>query len=270
MKDSQPIEMNMRHWDDIASGINIDDIVKQIRGHGSTLGAAEITDIGDINGLLGLHLQCGLGKDTVSLSAMGANMVGVDVSSISCAKAREIANALHVKATFIQGDVLAEKLTEPAAFDFVYTSHGVLRWLPSLDAWARNIYRALKPGGWFYIFEIHPLVYHLNNVSHCSATLTGNYFDQTPKPKTLDHTHLGTTHGLDHVKISHSNWTLEAIISVIIQSGLRITKYAEYPFTSYSRKGLLASDVHGMFGGDQQLPIPLAYSIKAERPISST
>ena len=41
-------------------------------------------------------------------------------------------------------------------FDIVFTSYGVLTWLPDLDGWAEVIYKRLKPGGTFYIVEFHP------------------------------------------------------------------------------------------------------------------
>ena len=42
-------------------------------------------------------------------------------------------------------------------FDVVFTSHGVLGWLPDLAGWAQVIAHFLKPGGIFYIVEVHPL-----------------------------------------------------------------------------------------------------------------
>ena len=41
-------------------------------------------------------------------------------------------------------------------FDLVFTSAGVLCWLPDLHAWARNLSACLKPGGRIYLREFHP------------------------------------------------------------------------------------------------------------------
>jgi hypothetical protein len=38
----------------------------------------------------------------------------------------------------------------------VYTSRGVLVWLPDLDAWAEAIVDVLADDGTFYLFEEHP------------------------------------------------------------------------------------------------------------------
>src|SRR5206468_5034060 len=41
-------------------------------------------------------------------------------------------------------------------FDGVYTSWGVLCWLPDLSVWAATIDALLRPGGWLYLAETHP------------------------------------------------------------------------------------------------------------------
>ena len=43
--------------------------------------------LGDIRGLRGVHLQCHIGTDTISLARLGARMTGVDFSLGSLAEA---------------------------------------------------------------------------------------------------------------------------------------------------------------------------------------
>ena len=43
-------------------------------------------------------------------------------------------------------------------FDIVYTSRGVLGWLPDIAAWARVVAHFLAPGGTFFITEAHPVM----------------------------------------------------------------------------------------------------------------
>ena len=47
--------------------------------------------LGDVSGLRGVHLQCHIGTDTVSLARLGADMTGLDFSPASLAQARRIA-----------------------------------------------------------------------------------------------------------------------------------------------------------------------------------
>src|SRR4051794_27612838 len=49
--------------------------------------------LGDIAGARGVHLQCHIGTDTLSLSRLGASMTGLDFSSESLAQARALAEA---------------------------------------------------------------------------------------------------------------------------------------------------------------------------------
>ncbi|MET1007404.1 MAG: SAM-dependent methyltransferase, partial [Propionibacteriaceae bacterium] len=49
--------------------------------------------LGDVSGLRGLHLQCHIGTDTLSLSRLGARMSGLDLSSASLEVARRLAAA---------------------------------------------------------------------------------------------------------------------------------------------------------------------------------
>lgn len=45
--------------------------------------------LGDITGLRGVHLQCHIGTDTISLSRLDATMTGLDFSPAAVAEARE-------------------------------------------------------------------------------------------------------------------------------------------------------------------------------------
>src|SRR5262245_26964432 len=49
----------------------------------------DLPRLGDISGLRGIHLQCHIGTDTVSLARLGAAMTGLDLS----APALEVARA---------------------------------------------------------------------------------------------------------------------------------------------------------------------------------
>ena len=72
----------------------------------------------------------------------------------------ELARALNAEvgtdARFIRSDVYDLTNVLDEEFDIVFTSYGVLVWLPDLDRWAEVIRRCLKPGGTFYIVEFHP------------------------------------------------------------------------------------------------------------------
>src|SRR5207244_8983683 len=44
-------------------------------------------------------------------------------------------------------------------FDVVYASRGVLGWLPDLDVWAEVAAHFVRPRGFLYITEAHPMLW---------------------------------------------------------------------------------------------------------------
>src|SRR6266496_3475313 len=93
----------------------------------------EQAEVGSVEGKTLLHLQCHFGLDTLSWARLGATVTGMDFSEEAIAAARALAAELGIPATFICSDLyrLPEVLDEQ--FDVVYTSGGVLEWLPDIE-----------------------------------------------------------------------------------------------------------------------------------------
>ena len=105
-----------------------------------------------------LNLQCSSGNDALSLATMGAEVVGVDISTGAIRIAREQAAAAGLTADFLAHDVyqLPDRLQD-SSFDLVYSTAGIICWLPDLDRWARIVAAALRPGGRLLLDEHHPV-----------------------------------------------------------------------------------------------------------------
>jgi len=125
----------------------------------SSLNNIELNVLGDIKGKSILHLQCHFGQDSISLQRLGAEVVGVDLSDKSIAKAKEIALKTNSNAKFICSDIYSLPNCLDQQFDMVYTSYGTIGWLPDLDKWASVVQHFLKPGGKFVFVEFHPVVW---------------------------------------------------------------------------------------------------------------
>src|SRR5712692_247991 len=120
--------------------------------------------LGDIAGLRGVHLQCHIGTDTISLARLGASMTGLDFSPAALAEARALAGRTGDDATFVEADVYdAASVLGAAAFDLVFTGIGALCWLPSVRRWAGVVADLLRPGGRLFIREGHPMLWSLQN-----------------------------------------------------------------------------------------------------------
>src|SRR5690242_21935658 len=86
-------ELNRASWDERAPAhaASRDYAVDRFAtdpGHLSEVVRFDLPLLGDIGGLRGVHLQCHIGTDTVSLARLGADMTGLDFSPASLAQAR--------------------------------------------------------------------------------------------------------------------------------------------------------------------------------------
>ena len=61
--------------------------------------------LGDLSGLRGVHLQCYICTDTVSLSRLGARMTGLDFSPASIEQARDLVVRSGDDVSFVESDV---------------------------------------------------------------------------------------------------------------------------------------------------------------------
>ena len=150
------------------------------RAGGIRLTDEEIAAVGDVRGRSLLHLQCHFGIDTLSWARLGASVTGVDFSPAAIALAREIAADIGIDdARFIESNMyeLPDKLD--GEFDIVYTSRGVLGWLPDIRGWARSSPTSSRPGGTFFITEAHPVfqVFENEGVAPGELRLTYPYWE---------------------------------------------------------------------------------------------
>jgi SAM-dependent methyltransferase len=119
----------------------------------------DLPRLGDIRGLDGVHLQCHIGTDTISVARLGARMTGLDLSPQSVAEARALATAAGADIDYVVSDVYdAPAALGGRTFDLVYVSLGAISWLPSVDRWAEVVDAVLRPGGRLFIRDTHPML----------------------------------------------------------------------------------------------------------------
>ncbi len=124
----------------------------------------ELAEVGDVAGKTLLHLQCHFGLDTLSWARRGARVTGVDFSDEAIRLARSLSSELAIPAEFIRSDIYELDRVLDREFDIVFTSYGVLVWLSDIRLWGRTVARFLKPGGIFYIAELHPITMIFDNM----------------------------------------------------------------------------------------------------------
>src|SRR5215468_7710765 len=112
----------------------------------------DLPRLGTISGMRGVHLQCHIGTDTVSLARLGASMTGLDFSAPAVEQARRLAQRIGADATFVQADVYsAAEVLGRGVFDLVFTGIGALCWLPDIRRWGQVVADLLRPGGRLFL-----------------------------------------------------------------------------------------------------------------------
>jgi SAM-dependent methyltransferase len=187
--------------------------------------------LGDIAGLRGVHLQCHIGTDTVSLARLGASMTGLDFSAPAVSAARSLASSIGADATFVQSEVYdAVPVLGAGGFDLVYTGIGALCWLPSVRRWASVVSELLRPGGRLFIREGHPMLWTLDDErSDDLLVVRYPYFEQdSPMVFDAGGTYVATDAVFTH-NITHEwNHGLGEIITALFSAGLTITGLVEH------------------------------------------
>ena len=196
----------------------------------SSLNEIELSLLNHLQGKSVLHLQCHFGQDTISLSRLGAEVTGVDLSDQAIKNAKQIAIETHSNAKFICCDIydLPNHLDEK--FDIVFTSYGTIGWLPDLNKWAKTISSFLKPNGQFVFVEFHPVVwmfddnfdkidYRYFNSGAIIETESGTYAD---KSADISQSYVMWNHGLSEV------------INNLIINGLEINSFEEFDYSPYN------------------------------------
>ena len=231
----------------------------------------ELEEIGSVDGLDVLHLQCHFGIDTLSFARLGARVTGADFSPAAVALARRVAAEIgFADARFVQSNVYDLPSALDGDFDLVYTSRGVLGWLPDVPGWATVVAHFIRPGGRFYVNEIHPIAQALENegVAPGELRLTYPYWEHdAPLTFPVEGSYADPTaeiavtreHGWDH--------SLGEIVTSLIDAGLVIRSLREYPFCEW-QLDFAVEDPDGKWRlpGELDGRMPLSFSILAEKP----
>ncbi len=279
-------EQNRRSWNAVvrAHESHRGDLARFLRSGGTTLFPEELRLLGDLAGETLAHLQCNAGGDSLSLAALGAAVVGVDVSDEAVSAARALSERAGIPARFERADVydwLADAARRGRRFDAVFSSYGVVCWLADLDAWAAGIATLLEPGGRFVLVDFHPVAEIFDAGWNHARTYpsggervrldegVGDYVGESAGGLTPAGFSAGVR-GFENPEPCHLfRWGLGEVVTALARAGLRLCVLEEYPYANGERH----------FSGMRELPgrrlappegvpaVPLMYGLRAERPL---
>jgi SAM-dependent methyltransferase len=230
------VAVNKANWDERAPAhaASADYQVKEFLAdpkHLSRVVRFDLPLLGGISGLRGVHLQCHIGTDTVSLARLGASMTGVDFSGPALAAARDLASKTGADAVFVESEVYsAPDAIGRESFDFVYTGIGAICWLPSIRQWAEVVAAALKPGGRLFIREGHPMLWTLEDPRDDKLLVVEFPYFERDEPGVWDQ---GGTYVETDVEFSHNvthefSHGLGEIVTALLDAGMTITGLVEH------------------------------------------
>ncbi|MEV7629691.1 class I SAM-dependent methyltransferase [Actinoplanes sp. NPDC089786] len=227
--------------------------------------------LGDVTGLRGVHLQCHIGTDTVSLARLGATMTGLDFSPKSLDQARAVASVAGADITFVEADVYAAPdVLGASRFDLVYTGIGALCWLPDITRWGETVARLLKPGGRFFMREGHPVLWSLEWERADDLHVLDHPYFELDEPTVFDEpgTYVHTGTDFEHNTTHEWNHGLGEIVTALLDAGLTITGLTEHTTVPWDGLG---GRMRQLPGGEFQVAarperLPHTYTLQAVRP----
>ncbi|HTH84632.1 class I SAM-dependent methyltransferase [Mycobacterium sp.] len=234
---------------------------------GSSLRSIETSELGDVLDKRLLHLQCHFGLDTLSWARLGADAVGVDNSEVAIDIARRLSVDTGIQADFVCSDLYA--LPGPLdrdSFDIVFSSYGVLSWLPDLEPWASVSAALLKPGGVFYLVEFHPLLDMLDEDT--GTRFEFPYFGADRKPLVLRDEVSYADPDADQPSHTLYQWihSLGDVVSALAGAGLTIEWLHEFDYSPYACYPWLHERRHNEYVADFPAA-PHVFSVKARKPV---
>ena len=190
----------------------------------------DLPRLGEIAGLRGVHLQCHIGTDTVSLARLGAQMTGLDFSAPALEVAARLAAECELQVEFVESDVYSALDQLPAGeFDFVYTGIGALCWLPSVVRWAQVVSALLKPGGFLFIREGHPMLWSLCDPRPDGlVTIEYPYFETAGTVFVEEQSYVEHDGVLESPTIVSFNHSLSEVFNALWSAGLTVTLFEEH------------------------------------------
>lgn len=272
-----PTEVNLAQWDERAPAhaasqdYHLDDFVTD-PAFLSEVVRFDLPRLGDVAGLRGVHLQCHLGTDTLSLSRLGARMTGLDFSAAAVTEARALAARCAADVDFIQSEVYrATSVLPTGGFDLVFTGIGALCWLPDIRRWAQVVSDLLGPGGRLFLREGHPMLWALADPADSGGDLRLEYpYFERAQPTRWDEagTYVRTDVQFQHTVSYEWSHGLGEILSAVLDSGMQITGFEEHDSIPWDGlPGLMQRDGRGEFRlAERPERLPASYTLQARKP----
>ena len=259
---NEHIEANKKSWGLLAKE-HYTTFKARLLADESTLNQTQIQELGNVAGKKLIHLQCNTGADTLSLARMGAEVTGVDLVPENIYYARKLAADLGIsEARFIESNVLDIMEKHHEKYDIVFTTEGVLCWLPDLYLWARNVRHLLADDGFLYLMDGHPFFIVWDEAALPDLVVKYPYFQ-----KTADQDNWIGGYASESKNATNYSWmyTMGEIVTALSQAGLPIEWLHEFDWLYYqlSAEKQVKEPQGGWAFPEHRGRLPYTFSLKA-------
>lgn len=266
-------EINRANWDERV-GVHLEPgayDVDALRSGQWRLHEIERKELGSVEGLKLIHLQCHFGRDTLALAQMGATVTGLDFSSEAIKVARALAKELKLedRARFFESDLYAapQAIPEPASFDRVFVTWGAINWLPDIRGWAKVAAFFLKPGGKLYLAEGHPAALVFDDLAGSENGRPGwftPYFDTRGLVLDDERDYANADAKLKNKRTVEWMHPLGEVVTAIIDAGLNLDFLNEHDSVPW-RMFECMEEQGDVFRFPDRPWLPLAFSLMATK-----
>ena len=111
---------------------------------------------GDVEGKKVAVVGSGDNYAAFALAGMKAQVTSIDISERQLETASARANQLGLKIDFVQADATDLEPLAGRTFDLVCSTNGFFVWIADLLGVYREIFRILRPGGYYVFYDVHP------------------------------------------------------------------------------------------------------------------
>jgi len=230
----------------------------------------DLARLGDIRGLDGVHLQCHIGTDTVSLARLGARMTGVDFSPPALEEARRLAASASAEVQFVLSEVYsAPDVLGSHRFDLVFSGIGALNWLPDVRRWACVVADLLRSGGRLFLREGHPVLWTLDDQRTDGLLALEHPYFEHEQPTVSDgaDTYVRTDRVFATTLAHEWNHGLGEIVGAVLDAGMEITMLEEHDSVAWNA---LPGQMEDVGRGEWRLSdrpgrLPHSYTLQARR-----
>lgn len=270
-------EINRANWDERAPAHAASEGygVERLIGDPTALSDVvrfDVPRLGDLTGLRGVHLQCHIGTDTLSLARLGARMTGLDFSPAAIEQARAIVARAGDDVDFVESEVYtALDVLEPAGFDLVFTGIGALCWLPNITEWAAVVEGLLRPGGRLFLREGHPMLWAMEDPRPDGLLVVDYPYHERVEPIVYDDegTYVPTDVAFRNITTHSWNHGLGEVVTALLDAGLLLTMLTEHDSVPWEAfPGMMHQVELGEWRlTDRPWRLPHTYTLQAVKPV---